>query len=604
MPFNQSSSVAEQPIIDTYVPLPFNELLKAGEQVQNRADKNRGDLKSLVIPSITEHDKPANDMINSWNSYANKLANDPNTNLADPRLGAQITQQLNNLKNSPNIKIYNRAIQDKAKYEANIEDAQKKGKLTDYNDPQYRNKQLLAQGINPYIDKNGNPLDYGATDVPEAQDWAKPVTDLFDKIKDSGYMNDVIDSQTGNSAGIKKGYEGVAEQKLNDLIVDPRKGTELVTNFLNSDGGRDFQRKQVFDNPKITGVEMASAAIKHMRDIAQLYVHGKSTNSSIENDIQAAQRGVTDSPSTVSPFNIDPQTNINSLDIKFDDRGNRVTPMTGDTKYVNKPGIGEEGIYDPNRIQAINQPDIIDQEKDKKQQDYINNIKTNHPELSKIGSREATSKEITDNFNKAVENARQKLTYDINPSTEFKKAKVEDIHSDFWNRSVTLQGGNPDIHTMFGDGGVASQLGYKNAEDLQKAVKDEGDIKIIKFGPDAGHFKLIIPNKNTDEKSTVLVQPDYQQDQIFLRSKAIGNAMKSSIENGGSEVPINGMGYPMKLLKPTINNGSFEFKVEITDQKGNKHIVTPEQIAEDEKQHLMNSGFAGTNLGTTKSKEN
>lgn len=626
---NRYFQPAEFTPLNTYSPLPFEDLLQVGLLKQKRADENLGFLKPQGLSSIEEHDPYRNSYLQSYNQKSKELIAkgiDP----ASKQFREEAMKTAYQFANNPNLQVLKRSEEEKKNWRESVDVLNKQGNYAYWRDPQYlKQKQFEAykQGLatNPYLDESGNPVEFSSKTAQAAEDWNKPVTDLFDKVKADGKLKDIeeIDPTTGNVIGIKKGYEGIAAKKIDDLAINN------VPAFLNTAGGRDFIDKLKFDNPDISKNELIRAAHEHISRVGKNYIYGKVNEGS---DVQYGPQDVREALGrTVTHTNTPVQALTMSgqevPELEFDKNGNvgdrskgildlsRVTyakngsdynPENNLTKNYNSDSeqwkderkMEEAGYYILNRDRGT-----YNKQEDEK---FVKDIQAKFPTLSKLKPKEAFA-----SYKEAIKDYKQRTLQDINPSGEWKKSTVEDLTADFTTRGATLIGGNPNINTFEGDGGIMDQLGYspESESDRKQFTEAIKSVKIQPLGTNyAGAFVVQVPSKKDGITRRIEIEPDDAQKQAFLRSNTLSKMLESSILNPTLNVQpilLNGLNYK-PIADISNKTGKIETKIEISDAQGNilGYRTLDDVYASDEKLYIGNKEkFLGSNLPTNKAKD-
>lgn len=293
-------------------PLPYSDLLQAGLHKQKRRDETLSFLKPQGLSSIEEHDSYRNSYMNAYRQKSEELLKS-GVDLGSKEGRDKAQRLAYTFANDPNIQKLKRSEENKKEFLESKRKAQEKGTYSDYLNPiadkeaQY---ELYKQGKadNPWIDKNGDVIEFPKVAVGEVQDRVKPATELFDKMKANGNLSDIttIDPNTGNLIGKVKGWEGIASKRIKD------QATENIPLFLQTLGGRDFIKELQYHKPNITKDELILATKDHLDRIADNYVYNKYTN---KDDISFGPEDIRKALKTTEvPYYESPLSSIKGVD--------------------------------------------------------------------------------------------------------------------------------------------------------------------------------------------------------------------------------------------------------------------------------------------------
>lgn len=286
MPSRYNQILPNQDYVSTHIPLPLEGMLKMGQMKQDSYDTTKGALeKSLLesrLKSIEEHDPYRNQYIKSFNDQAQALLGDQELDFGSSSGKQKVSNLIYENANNPYLQTLTRSIKNKEDQLKNIEDVKKtKDGYSYWNDPILQENRMKEMGINPYIDKDGNPIEYQFRPMQTREDHNKPVYDLFDKIKDSGEIKayaDLSGDKQYISTG-KGGWEGVSAGTIK-AVADSN-----INTFKTSAGGQDFLKKFEFDygnqlaemSPEEAEQARNLAVKSHLYEIGNAYIRNKTT---------------------------------------------------------------------------------------------------------------------------------------------------------------------------------------------------------------------------------------------------------------------------------------------------------------------------------------
>lgn len=583
-----------------YQPLPYDDILKAGLLKDQRVNQNLGMMKPLGLDSIEEHDPYRMNYVKNFNQQASQLIDkykDPGS--ADFSKGLKELVYSN--ANNPYIEVLKRSKENKKEWSEKVGKLQSEGKYAYWRDPEYLRQEqfkLFKEGKapNPYLNPDGSPKEFSSTYAGEAQDWNKPVMDLFDKMKEDGSFNDVTaPDENGNLVGKKKGWEGITKSKM------MREAIKQIPSFLHTAAGRDFIEKQRFDHPGISNEDILKAAADHMETIADLYIHGKSTTGSDfhygPDDLRKIlnERQVTHTDTPVNALDLG-----ETPEIKFKDG----KPVVED-EYSSPAGAYTVGPMGAQVGSPINPKKFTPEQRAAREQEankFIQDIQKTFPQLKGLSPEQAYK-----SYTEAKKNFSKQASQDINPSGEWKKSMIPDLVGDMFTRSSTLEGGNGKMFTLEGDGGVMEQLGYNPSDEADRKVFKEAveSVKIQPKGPHGGDFVIQVPDKKEGITKRIYIKPDAEQQQSFLRTKMLSEGISELIKNPSTTVnPINigGATYIPKV-EFDKNTNSFIPKVVIVTPNGETHETNLDEISASDERTWKKSPFLGSNLTTSEGKK-
>ncbi len=335
---NRYDQVYENQPVSTYIPLPLDLMGKVLASKQGEYDQTKGALqKSLLensIKSINEHDDYRNKYVKSFNDQAQALVNDPNVDFSTHDAKQKVANLVYQHANDPNLQVLARSIDNKKQTLEDLEAIKKeKGAYGYWNDPLLQEDKLKQSGINPYMDQQGNPIEYQRKTILRREDQFKPAEDIFKNIKDSGKIIAYAspnEAQTYISTG-KKGWEGVSAQTIKNVA------DKNIDTFKDTEGGQDFLRKFNFDNHELLSQipidkvkQLQDQAVtNHLYKVGLAFVHNKETADA---DLKAT---------SLLGKKYDEDKSINSL-ISQTIEGQTYNPIANDKNFQ---ALKDEGVF-------------------------------------------------------------------------------------------------------------------------------------------------------------------------------------------------------------------------------------------------------------------
>jgi hypothetical protein len=599
---------------NTYVPIPFQELLQAGLTKQNQynqgAEAKDAYYKALqdvkVAPGKDEQD---------YQEKMQKLDStlkDVETN--SPDMGSyEFKSNLNNIMREQNRDSWWRnARQNRELYLKAQENLQKEGsKNREYNiSPAQRYLQDFEQHGTQGLMQTGN----GNFQMPNTTDYAdygKKIETFMDDARPNSANVEYYDPKTGYFK-VKRGREELAVKDLYTM------GMGRAREFFDSLEGKNFINKVTYDLGRQPSNEevykaysdsiLASSKERAYRKTSDGIDFDSAMMKKLDDD---SQNRVTSLYSHITPNSITPSV-ADTVDPKkeFDERGN----YKGDRRSLweqlvisNRgsgiPGVG--GLDDASVTKGLDD-NIMTQEKLK----YIMNLRKSNPNLKNL-----SDKQLVEADKGARENlkARQGLMTNINNTerkilTEMIFGSGEKI-GDFSERTAYIRKKDGTL-TNGTQQELASELGYKGGIPVE-ALKKATVSFLTPYGKEAGSFIAQIPDKKGNPRS-IEIQQDEELKKVFSGSNGVANLISKAqegfipqrVNQDGTEEgfyvkPVlkaqpgsNGKGYDGKY-EPIINyvkkgpDGSFN---KLTDKN-----YDVESIFEQERNKVMGSDFVRTN---------
>lgn len=126
MSVNRFSKPSEQHVMNTYVPLPFQEILAAGQARQSIYDRSLAGLEThsdaLTKMNSTPFDKQY--LQEKQQQFQGVVENLANQDLSDPTVNLQMRKEIRGLANDPTLRNIQQSY---AGYSAALEQAKKEG---------------------------------------------------------------------------------------------------------------------------------------------------------------------------------------------------------------------------------------------------------------------------------------------------------------------------------------------------------------------------------------------------------------------------------------------------------------------------------------------
>lgn len=592
---NRYTNFSGQNYVSNFIPLPLEAIANAGAMKQKEYDTTKSALdKSLLeskIKSIEEHDPYRSQYIKSFNDQAQTLLNDPNLDFGSYEGKQKVSNLIYENANNPYIQVLSRSIKNKEDQLKNIEEVKKtKNGYAEWNDPLRQEEKLKQAGINPYIDQNGNPIEYQFRPMQTREDHNQPVYELFDKIKDSGQIRAYANfggDQTYIQSG-KTGWEGVTAKTIK-AVADAN-----VNTFKTTAGGMDFLRKFNYDHAKALArvpeedrSKYEDQAIKeHLYDIGNAYIREKTTQDA---DLQATSllakkyeeqlnNQTTSTQSEALPGSlIEIPSEIN--DLEFDSKGNAKPLMKTAWKDV---GLAGQNLTSPSGANRIYQNKEFDKEANQKIVGLITQLKSQNPNLQGL-----SDKDVVENYKKAIKSLSSESLPLQSISNVAAKNIGEAISRNKLQRNFYLfdSKGKTDDGTLET---VIDKLGITE-EDFDKALNN-GISGYTQAGPVSGGLYIDVKDDEGNSRR-VVISPDEQMKSIFRTSQMVNEARKTMTPTEVNPIP----GIKI-LVKPNIQrDGKVDWDYFMNGEK-----TSLDEIRKQEREVLQESNYLGAQVGVLK----
>lgn len=286
MSISRFSNPAEQPLIDTYVPVPYQELSLSLNRKQGELDKAKEqEFQLRNLAASLKADPLTNQYVvpEVMGEYTSKL-NELSERIAkgdDIGYKQEVGRVARQWINDPRVKAIKTSKENYDKYQ---EDAAKnKDKMADFYDP-YRTN--FAQNITQYQPGSNVPT-FNYEGMKYRQDYVKPADDLMKGIAKDGrgwesYKKDAQGNLVVNNFGQLQKNDGSWEKVTSEKVQQIAKANTDA--FLSTDGGRYFVNELLgadidYDNlPKEVQQQVRNEATNHLYKIGskQIFADVKS----------------------------------------------------------------------------------------------------------------------------------------------------------------------------------------------------------------------------------------------------------------------------------------------------------------------------------------
>jgi len=603
--------------------LPYDYLLKAGQQKQNKYDENLAKVQGLKkeiigLPidqrEIAEKQKLIDSKINDF------IGSIPNQDYTEPgfqRKLLQTQQELSTIQRE-SAKAYSQRLKD-------VEGL--KEQISKTTDPNY--KQHLATQLKEYYNPNGDPN--LAANYNEQTGTYNPANQLshFDYRKRPEIDKDLIDitksinedkkswlSNTGQTIdqfhtslakgstefiSRSKGIQSLLaksgdEDMIKSLLI--QKNPDISPKELDALSSLELQHNKVvdkngnfigFNTSTFSGKELQSAldaAVYTKKDIDRNIIQDPLANAKHQEELA--------SKTTSSQSESLANTGLADItkDLEFDSKGN----LKADTKKttVKRGGYDEFGVYDPNRIDYKDTGEM-DLNKLAEHVKIVKSIQDNHPELQGL-----TPKKTVEAYRKAQTSLAQESIPLKSVSNQFALGKGDAIARNKTQRNFYLYDGKEK--TLDGQlSTVLDKLGIEE-KDFDKAL-EKGISGYTQAGPSAGSYYLEVKDSDGNSRR-VMISPDNEMKKIFTASQVINDARKTLSKQ--VVTPYEDHPDIKILVNPTIQKDGttkWQYVKLRLDNNGNPIELEPttlEEIRKEENEALKESGYLGTEVGILK----
>lgn len=271
---NQFESPAQAQFINTYVPIPFQEMMQAGAAKQERYEQGQARADALVDQYANIKVAPIDV---ATKNIKIKQINDEISNLVDqhPDLSSyEFRRKLNRYQRDIASDSWWNAAQGNVKpYEELVKAlAEGRQKNVNYNTRQREQyfKMLHEKGTQGLLDEglnNGSIVDPGAIDYA---DFNKYIDESLGKVKESGVLNQFYD-ETGMK--VTRGNERVTMNALRNAAKSE------MASFYASNAGKNFVNYLAASkNDNLTMEDLEKGYNDLIEQRADKFVHGTSTN--------------------------------------------------------------------------------------------------------------------------------------------------------------------------------------------------------------------------------------------------------------------------------------------------------------------------------------
>lgn len=272
-------------------------------------------------------------------------------------------------------------------------------------------------------------------------------------------------------------------------------------------------------------------------------------------------------------------------DMEFDSKGNLVIPTKTNRKVIGtnlKNPSGQNALYQEGK----------DLEKFAEQVKYVQEIKTQHPEL-----KDLTPKATLEAIKKAQKSVETESIPLNSISNLAAKGIGEAISRNMGQRNFYLH----DSKGKTTDGTretVLEELGITDKE-LQDQIKKNGISGYTQSGPTPGGLYIDVKDKD-DKTRRVVISQDAEIQKIFSVSHAVNEARKTLTP--AVVTPIPGANYQVAVKPKITKDGSVKWEyMEVIN--GEARYTTLDEIRKQEKEALKESNYLGSQIQHTKDEE-
>jgi hypothetical protein len=582
---NRFDTPQKQEYVSQYVPMPLEYLSGLAKDYTNQYKKAEEDVYALgdlmtKVNAMPKHEGYKEELAQK---YAPKVES-----LADQFVkGADLpsaTRELNKLKREwVNDPVRQELESSYANYQQYQKDKIAKGdKYGEYYDPF-----LPFKGGSPEAGIQG----FRYTGMGEIQNHQKLAMEMMDKIaKDANEYDNVQLGEDGIIRGYKGGKEEILDSKVRGLAQ------QKVPSFLLTKEGQDFAKMISYNNPNID-IGKAAEEYLYTAGANQIFTNKSYGNkidvTGLANDIRKEQQAnltTTGQSEALSNAELDLE---NVKGMSFNPDGSLKAPNL--SKWVNKPGRDEFGVFDPNR-KVYESTNELDVNKLKDQQRLVIDLQTKNPALKGL-----SPKATIEAYTKAMKSVNSESIPLNKISGEASKAIGESIAIDKLGRNFYVY----DSEGKTEDGTLKTVLKKLDIteEELDEALK-KGIGGYTQAGPTPGGYYVEVKPKGSETSRRVVVSADSEMQGMFRTSHLINEARKSMKESVIQPIPEN-PNYKV-LVKPNIDkygNASWQYLEVVTDENGNaiqSNPTTLNAIMESEKENLKKSNYLGSKVGSIK----
>jgi len=580
---NRFDNPKGQQYVSQRVPLPLDFIAGMAKDYSDKYNKAKEETYALddlmsKVNAIDEHSqykKQLNDQFHPRiEDLASRMAKGIDLNTA--------TSEINKLKrdfqnNELRQELENSYIQ-KNEY---LKERRKLGAEYDFvEDPNYSFKGT----------KDGQLESFRFQGMGKIQDHQKRAQEMMKDIASSGYdNNNTYIGKDGNVYRSVNGKEELATAQIWSIAQSKS------PDFQSTLEGKNLVKHILHDMPNISQKDLDNQVTQYLFNAGLQQAHIKTkTGGGFEQfkpRYLAEQEAANNTTSTQSEGLTNTEVPDLVKSMQFDSKGNLKIP--DQTGFVDTgTGKGTTGTMGTSGLSQAKGKDV---NKMAEQVKFIENIKTNHPEL-----KDLSPKQVIETYNKALTS----LTNESIPLESISNVASKNI-----GEAISRNKNQRNFYVWDGKGKttdgtlqtVLKELDI-NEEDFDKALKN-GIGGYTQAGPNAGSYYVEVKNDD-DETRRVMISPDQEMQKIFRTSQALNIARKSLTQTTVS--PFEELPNYKILVNPKINKDgkiNWEYVEIITDENGQpikSNKTTLDDIRLSEKNRLQQSGYLGSNLGVLK----
>jgi len=517
MPTTRYDSPAQQQLMQTYAPIPFQELMQAGLTKQNQYEQG-AQAKDSFFKSLSDVKvAPGKDELDYQEKMAKLDSSLRDLQKNSPDMGSyEFKSSLNNLMREQNRDTWwrnaqqNRALYVKAAEQ--VQEEKNKGNV-DYNLlPAYQYMRNFEQKGTQGLMQSGSGM-FQLPGSTKYADFGERMDKILNDVKADGYDIQGYD-ETGNLK-IRKGGE---ERALGKLV---NAGMSRIGEFSSTLEGQNFVNKlssQLGRTP--TQDEYRQAYAGMVQSVAEGKVYHK-TNNSVDFD-KAHGDWLAESNPKVYQF-IDHLSTNEEAETKASELSKiqKATPGVKIDKTTITPGgaFGASVTFQP-RTETK-------EEQDKTKQQTLQKLEQQFPKLLTIYGK---NQEETDKlrFNAAIDYYKAKAkniptsTFSFGNDVAMKNVAGL-LKNNVTNSEMSAEGiqGTKDFSST---NNIAAKLGYKESNDFLGAINGSLDSGRVKVNFDKGQFEVQVPYKGSDKIGRINMKGDEVGNYIMEQGKKLKKA--------------------------------------------------------------------------------
>jgi hypothetical protein len=549
MPINRFEKPAESNIFNTYTPLPFEEISRAGQAMQQRYDTNEAleialgeqavakGLDYINIPSVGPMKvgdlQKAQSAVDAFSKKIEDVATAAGTlDKGDPRYTRRLRQlynELNRLK-SPSGEL-GRAESNLAYYQKVQEYLAKQPQLADQ---PYRAYDLIS-GLANYAQQSqieGQPIP--SLDVPMiAGEAFNPYDNINELVKNIEPVLTQLYAQVGPDGYLREGYR---EEVTPDRIIEASKSIiqsdPQISEYFNQK--MNFMTDIQGIDPTIAAQQLEQEAQDLVNSMVQIYSQSTGRSNiqadpfALERARRAAEDAVPGSGMTY-PSPITPSKKQEYNKIEFDNNGN--------IKELPKLIEGKKRIYTPEAsLGRLFEKSITEQEKRRYDdaQLKIQEYKTKYPELATQTDKKAW--EIITNYETSIADIIRPI-HDV-PTKSSREGIKLGLMNNIEVADFEIEGLGKVTNNVTGRNNIIKELGYDDYTQFKEIVLDPADVT-PKIDFLRGAFTIQVPvvdkvktsesgkvsSYNTKDHKELLFQGSYETRDLLMKASKINQAL-------------------------------------------------------------------------------